>query len=237
MSVTANQVVSRADGNIKAYKVAASTHLYEGTLAFLNASGYLDDDTASGVNLFAGVVKQETDNSGGSNGDLNSECWTEGEFLLVGSGFAQTDVQKKCYATDNFTITTDPSAAGAVEIGRVTEYISSTKLRVKIDVPDRRNALGASAPGLKLITGTYQVSAATQNIDTGLTSIVAASLQLQSAPTANVLNVHYLGSTGNGNIQSHAIKCSTGAGGATTPADASSFGDNLIARYIAWGIG
>lgn len=134
MAVTANQlIVGVADGDKVGYPVAASTHLYEGTLGFINSSGYLDDDTASGVNSFAGLVIEERDNSSGSNADVNQDVWREVEVTLTGSGFTQATVGQKIYAVDNFTITATGTTSGAVYIGVCTGYISTTQVRVLLD--------------------------------------------------------------------------------------------------------
>jgi hypothetical protein len=131
MAVTANQVIEKREGR-RSYPVAASVHIYEGTLVFLTAAGYATDVTATGVNGFVGVAVGEQDNSSGSAGDLTVEVWAEGEFVLQGTGFAQADVGSKVYAEDNFTVGVSISTA-SVPIGMVTEYISSTKIRVDID--------------------------------------------------------------------------------------------------------
>lgn len=132
MAVTANQIVKRAEACRKSYPVAASTHIYEGTLVFINSSGYADDDTASGVNKFAGVAISEVDNSSGSNGDLSVEVYSDGVFELTGSGLAQADVGKNALATDNYTVVVSDTAA-AVRIGVVKEYVSATKIKVEIN--------------------------------------------------------------------------------------------------------
>lgn len=131
MAVTANQVIEKREGR-RSYPVAASVHIYEGTLVFLTAAGYATDVTATGVNGFVGVAVGEVDNSSGSAGDLTVEVWAEGEFVLQGTGFAQADVGSKVYAEDNFAVGVSISTA-SVPIGMVTEFISSTKIRVDID--------------------------------------------------------------------------------------------------------
>lgn len=131
MAVTANQVTRRQDGNRVGLPVAASTKLYEGTMAFINSTGYADDDTASGANEFAGIVISYVDNSGGSAGDLNCELWTTGVFELAGAGtYTQADVGKPVYATDNYTI----SLTSGVYIGTVARFVSATVLGVRIEV-------------------------------------------------------------------------------------------------------
>jgi len=131
MAVTANQVIEKREGR-RSYPVAASVHIYEGTLVFLTAAGYATDVTATGVNGFVGVAVGEQDNSTGSAGDLTVEVWAEGEFVLQGTGFAQADVGSKVYAEDNYAVGVSISTA-SVPIGMVTEFISSTKIRVEID--------------------------------------------------------------------------------------------------------
>ena len=153
MAVTANKVISQSVACQKAYPAAAA-NLYQGTLAFINAAGYADDDTGSGANRFGGIVKDQRDNSGGSAGDLTVELLTEGEFLLVGTGFAQSSVGNDAFATDNYAITAGQSAASQVRIGRITEYVSSTKVKVKIDTLSRQTGQAETK------TADYTVTAA-----------------------------------------------------------------------------
>lgn len=171
MSVAADQVKVMADNCRTPGLVAASTILYANTLVFVNASGYFDDDTASGVNKFAGIAVTRYDNSGGSNGDVAAELFNEGIFQLVGSGFAQTSVGKPVYASDNYTLTLTPTSS-TVLIGIIREYISSTVVMVE------------------LITATNGVSATSGVI--GPTSTYAPMIPLaapQSLSGAGAINV------------------------------------------------
>ena len=131
MAVTANQLIVKSECDRRGFPVAASTYLYQGTLGFLNSSGYIDDDTATGVNTFAGIVISAVDNSSGSNGDLNAEVWREGSYLLTGSGFSQATVGQRIYASDNYTISATNSAS-SVYIGVCDKYVSSTQVYVDI---------------------------------------------------------------------------------------------------------
>lgn len=133
MAVTANQIVKRQEGCIRSFPVAASTKIYQGTLVFLTAAGYADDDTATGVNGFLGIAKEYVDNSSGSAGDLSVEVYAEGDFELVGAGtYTQANVGDIVYAEDNFTIGVAISSA-SVPIGKVVRFVTSTKLIVEIE--------------------------------------------------------------------------------------------------------
>lgn len=151
MAVTANQVIRMKEDCRLGLKIAGSTRLYEGTLVFVNSSGYADDDTGSGVNKFAGIAASDYDNSGGADGALSCELLADGVFLLTGSGFSQADVGKQAFATDNYTIAVADSAS-AVRIGVVVGYESATKLWVRLVTTQAFQATALTAP---LTTITY----------------------------------------------------------------------------------
>lgn len=132
MAVTANQPTERKKGRRVSYPVAASTTIYEGTLAFVNVTGYLDDDTATGANRFAGIAVAYVASTT-SDGDSQGEVYAEGVFELVGTGFTQASVGQDVFATDNYAVTTAPSASG-VFVGKCVEYVSSTKIMVNLHV-------------------------------------------------------------------------------------------------------
>lgn len=177
MSVSANQVTPISEDCRSALPVAASTRIYERTLCFVNASGYLDDDTASGVNAFAGLSVMEVDNSSGSNGDKSCEFWTEKLALLTGSGFSQASVGKDAFASDNYSVTTTPTAS-TVRIGKVVRYVSATKVWVELCSEYARTNVGA----VEVKTADYTITAA----DSGKTydSTGAAGTIVGSLPVA-----------------------------------------------------
>lgn len=159
MTATAADLLkSRADDLRVEVPVAASTVLYENTQAFINASGYADDDTASGVNRFGGMVVKRVDNSSGSNGDLFAELETDGTFLFLGSGFAQTSVGLPLFALDNQTTTL--TALAGTRIGVITKYVDSTHVRAAIEGFEGVATAGAYTQTYS--TATKTVPAATQ---------------------------------------------------------------------------
>lgn len=133
MAVTENQIIKRQDGNRRSYPVKASTKILDGTLVFLTAGGYADDDTATGVNGFVGIANGEADNTNGSDGDITVEVFAEGDFVLVGAGtYTQADVGSIIYGDDNYTISTAIGAT-SVPIGKCVGFVSATKLIVEIE--------------------------------------------------------------------------------------------------------
>ena len=145
MAVTANQTIKRRDDERAAHPVAATTHIYAGTLVFLNAAGYADDDIAAGANTFAGVSIAEVDNSGGANGDTDVEVYAEGIFELTGAGFTQGTVGENIYASDNYTAT--ETSTNNVLIGTCVEFVSATKILVKFHKRPKRGAAVTAPAG------------------------------------------------------------------------------------------
>ncbi|MGD9632187.1 MAG: hypothetical protein AB7G28_20690 [Pirellulales bacterium] len=130
MAVTAPQLnVIRHGTRFKA-PIAATTTVYENAFAFFNTSGFLVNTISLYVNALAGVVVKQVVN-GGSAGDEYAEIETGCAVEVTGSGFAQTSVKKLCYLTDNFTATLD-ATAGGVLLGVIEEYVSATKVIVRM---------------------------------------------------------------------------------------------------------
>ena len=144
MAVTENQIIKRQDGDRRSYPVKASTKILDGTLVFLTAGGYADDDTATGVNGFVGIANGEADNTSGGDGDITVEVFAEGDFVLVGAGtYTQADVGSVIYGDDNYTINTSIGST-SVPIGRCVGFVSGTKLIVEIE-PTGTGALPVAA--------------------------------------------------------------------------------------------
>lgn len=134
MASTQNQLIkSRNPGGKVAIPSAASIRHYQGCAVFsIAASGYATDAIAAGANAFMGIAIAECDNSAGAAGDKKVEVYTGGEFELQGSSLTQALVGDKIYMSDNFTAT--GTSTNNTLVGRCTEFISSTRIMVKLEV-------------------------------------------------------------------------------------------------------
>lgn len=139
MAVTAVQPKTVRHGTRTKVPVAASKHLYENTLVFANTSGFATDVVSLWVNEFLGLLVKDVDNSSGAAGDLAAEIETGGAVLLTGTGFTQATVGKPIYATDNYTITADPTAANCY-VGICEEYVSTTQVVVRLNASKGRQS-------------------------------------------------------------------------------------------------
>jgi hypothetical protein len=134
----------RRDTRLKSYPMAATVILFAGTFCCLSASGYAVDGADTDGLTFVGIVDEGVDNSDGANGDENVSLYSEGEFLVTGSGFARTDVGKTVFLIDNQTVGLANAASvdNQIPVGEIVEYVSSTQVWVRIKTPGQKGDKG-----------------------------------------------------------------------------------------------
>lgn len=89
------------------FPVAASTKLWAGSLACINASGYLTKGAVATTLKTVGVVQVTTDNTAGANGAVSAKV-RRGCFRFANSSagdlIALADVGASCYVVDDQTV-------------------------------------------------------------------------------------------------------------------------------------
>lgn len=127
MAVTANQVVKRQgrDGKIAAVGVAASKTIYEGTFVYLDAGGDATDVIVDANTVFAGVAREQVDNSSGADGEKTVEVWTDGDFeWTIGGTLADSEIGTNVYGTDNFAC--NQTATGQPALGKLMDRVNGS---------------------------------------------------------------------------------------------------------------
>jgi hypothetical protein len=130
-ALTTAYEAKRTVGQQKAYKMAANTTIYKGALVMVNATGYAvpGADTAGG--LFVGVA-YETRSNGATAGATVILVEKAGEYLYNFGGTAtQATVGQVVKISDDNTVHT--TTANSVACGYVTEFVSASSVRVRID--------------------------------------------------------------------------------------------------------
>jgi len=130
-ALAANVLLDEKRGDLVAHPMAVDI-AYKGAMLKHNAAGFLAPCAAEAGAKFAGIAYEQVDNSGGSAGDIKCRAIKNGRFLFTASGFNQTDVGEKVYATDDSLITVT-YAENIQWVGVIDEYVSSTQVWVKID--------------------------------------------------------------------------------------------------------
>ena len=115
------------------YKVAAGAVIYRGALCMISDAGYLKPAAAEANAVIAGVATENVDNSGGADGDLDCDVFTEGLHKLNGSGFVQGDMKAEVYASDDETVSTT-QGANEPAVGKIEGVVSGTEVYVRLEV-------------------------------------------------------------------------------------------------------
>lgn len=120
-TTTVSLPITKKDGAVAKFPVAASTKTLQGVFAALDGSNNLVNATDASARRVVGLHAEETDNSSGSAGDLSSSV-VKGCFLVKNSGTnAVTDahIGRACFIEDNETVAssggTNYVVAGLVE--------------------------------------------------------------------------------------------------------------------------
>jgi len=163
-ALTADRETTRKEVGFKQYPCGVDI-IYKGSMVGIPSDGYAEAMVPGTCLRFGGVAYDKVDNSGGSNGDKYTRCYTEGVFLFAASSITQAMVGQMMYAVDDQTFDDDPGAY-AIPVGVLVEYISATSgwidigralgvEKVRINIPASYNRGGdadwaANASGLSL---------------------------------------------------------------------------------------
>jgi hypothetical protein len=144
---TAARDTNRADGKLLSIPVQNACTIYKGDWVICDTDGFAQTNdgtttTLADGDIFMGIAAATVDNSSGSDGDVEVEVFTTGEFLLPCAATAsQALVGNSVYI--NNTGDSGALAIAAITdapeciVGMCTAFESTTSIRVRID-----NAVG-----------------------------------------------------------------------------------------------
>jgi hypothetical protein len=84
--LTRDRKTERKQGILFALPVAAGAHIYAGSLASVDANGYVVPASDTAGHAFLGIARKEADNSAGAAGDINCEGYMAGLFEMNSTG-------------------------------------------------------------------------------------------------------------------------------------------------------
>ena len=132
MALSADKDAKRADGKLKEFSTYQSTTIYKGGMVCINSTGYAIAGANTSGLKFVGIAYEKCDNSTGSSGDKYVRVEETGEFEMNMTGASIAHVGIQAYLVDDTTVAS--TASNSVKCGKITEYVSSGVVRVKIDV-------------------------------------------------------------------------------------------------------
>lgn len=130
MALTANQEVDHyIDQELRTFQVAASKHVFKGSLVGLTPGGFAQSLIAG--DPFAGIAYEEADNTSGAAGAVSVRVYTLGDFGMALAGAALADLGKPVFASADDTLTF--SAAGNSYVGLVQDVPATGEIILRID--------------------------------------------------------------------------------------------------------
>ena len=128
-ALAAAKEANKRAGDQKRYLLKASTTIYKGALVCLDTNGLAVPAADTASFIFVGVA-YETATSAAS-GSTYVTVEKRGEYEMVTSGATQATTGKKVFASDDQTVAT--STTNSIAVGYDGEFVSATKVRVRID--------------------------------------------------------------------------------------------------------
>lgn len=132
---------------LMALPVAASTHLYQGSIVALNSAGYLVPASADASLHIVGVAQVEADNNPGAAGDIDCSVERGAFYFANGSSTAaivEADIGRVVYAADDQTLSRINTSGTLPAVGKVLG-VDDSKVLVEVGLLSRAEANGGSS--------------------------------------------------------------------------------------------
>ena len=127
-------ISARNPGNLTGCHVKASTTVYGGSLvARLTSTGLIQPGADTASTTFAGVLREQK--TGNASGTTDAEVYQSGDWeFAFGAGNATEALCGTAVCiTDDQTVDIAGTTTNDIACGKVVEYVSATKVRVRID--------------------------------------------------------------------------------------------------------
>lgn len=128
--------------------LAASTHIYVGSLVAVNAAGYVVPASADNALFVIGVAEEEVDNSVGTAGAKTLYQIRRGSFLLANStttdAITDGDVGRPCYVVDDNTVARTSNGIARPPAGIVRRVDASGLVSVEVGLASRNAIEGVT---------------------------------------------------------------------------------------------
>lgn len=205
MALAADRNTPMMDGELLSLPLAA-VKVYAGSIAAVNASGYVTKGAASTTLKYVGRFEEQVDNSAGSAGDKSVRVRRGQAFKFENSGtsaIAQADLGNVCYIEDDQTVSKNDQAgtlsAAGVIVGVETDgiWVAETG-KARLAATAALNFGSISAAASVDLTITVPGAAVTDSV----------ALGLPAAPTAGIVFNGFVSAAGTVTVRATNITAS-----------------------------
>lgn len=132
-ALTEDRNTPRKEGVELAFDVVADDCIYGGSLAAVNAAGYLNPGSDTAALIFAGVAMERADNTGGAAGDISCRVRRKGVFLLAIAAATIANIGDDVYLVDDQTVGLAATTTNDIKCGTIWGVESATQVWVDIE--------------------------------------------------------------------------------------------------------
>jgi len=180
--LTKDRKTERKQGVIFALPVAATSHIYAGSMVSANSAGYIVPASDTQGERFIGISKREIDNSTGVDGDKVCEGYMVGLFEMNSLGLNQTDLAKDVFVADDNSVSSgivaQPLNVTGVTLARIALSTGGTKALAYVNATNTLSYGGGTTVDVTA-GGTFVLTASDgSNIEA---SVTTASLPVADA--------------------------------------------------------
>lgn len=184
-AAAADRLTKTRSGERVSLPVKGSIKIYAGTIVALGSDGYARPGRATSTDTIVGIAEKLADNSSGSDGDISIEVMRRviGIFANSSSGDAITLTErgKTVFVVDDQTVAKTNNSGARPAAGKVID-VDSEGVWVEFGSTAVDFIVAALAAGYKVAAGQTTTATASDTVDTGLATVLAATANLEDAP-------------------------------------------------------
>jgi hypothetical protein len=185
-ALTADQKTEYKEGVEVPVPVAATTKIFAGAWACVNAAGFMVPGADTAALIFQGISRQYVDNLLGGNGDLTGTVRRRGLVkATLGHAITQANIGDNVFLVDDETVDLAANVTHLIFCGVIAEYIDSTHAFIDIEPAIRQADVATHIADSSAAHAASAISIADAGSYTAQTTVEAALQELYpKAPVA-----------------------------------------------------
>lgn len=127
-AAAADRITDSKEVQLLGYPMATNTVIYKGTIVAINAGGYAIPGTdTAGLLGVAGIAEEYVSNNPGANGAKKIKVRSGRAFDLTATSITQAMVGTIMYIVDDQTVDDAAGATNDIAVGKLVQFISTTR--------------------------------------------------------------------------------------------------------------
>jgi len=130
-----SQREKRGLGRMVVYPVKDDAIIFKGAIVTINAAGLAIAGIDTASTTVGGIAVEKVDATDAGDGVKKIRCWVDAEFLFVATSITQAMINTLMMVVDDNTVDDAAGATNDIPVGKLTEFVSTTKGWVYVPGP------------------------------------------------------------------------------------------------------